>query len=257
MGTEPGAMNELQTGQQLELMNFNSYPGRELELFSHALNWKSYIGEHLRSFIRGDVAEVGAGIGSTTLFLHNPMVRSWLCIEPDRNLSAAIAASIEGGRLPSNCSLSVGRLSDVPKEARFDAIVYIDVLEHIENDGAELEHAFSRLAPLGHLVVLVPAFQSLYCPFDRDIGHFRRYSRKQLIRVGPQGSRIVKAHYLDSIGCCLSMANKLFLRSNLPTPNQIAFWDRRVVPLSRFADKALSRFLGRSVVAIWQFSPTA
>ena len=45
----------------------------------------------------------------------------------------------------------------LPAEAKFDAILYIDVLEHIEDDRAEMARAAARLKPGGALIVLAPA----------------------------------------------------------------------------------------------------
>lgn len=227
------------------------YESNDLSLFEHATNWKRYFGDHLKPFIGGDVAEVGAGIGGTTAALWNPRVRSWLCIEPDPDQTRRIEEKIAAGSLPANCRAQTGVLSDDPA-AMFDTILYIDVVEHIADDRRELENAFRQLRPGGHLVVLVPAFQLLYSEFDRNVGHCRRYSKSQLLAVAPSGANLVKARYLDSIACLLSVANKFVLGAKLPTLSQILFWDRKIVPLSRIVDPLLSRWVGRSVIAIWR-----
>lgn len=46
----------------------------------------------------------------------------------------------------------------------FDTIIYIDVLEHIEDDREELNRAASHLRPGGHLIILSPAHQKLFTP---------------------------------------------------------------------------------------------
>ncbi len=47
------------------------YQGKELELFERAENWKRYFASFMSPYIRGDVLEVGAGIGGTTKVLCN------------------------------------------------------------------------------------------------------------------------------------------------------------------------------------------
>ena len=47
------------------------YQGDELELFQHAKNWKKYFSRQIKPFIKGNVLEVGAGIGATTLLLND------------------------------------------------------------------------------------------------------------------------------------------------------------------------------------------
>ena len=101
-------------------------------------------------------------------------------------------------------------------------------------------------------MVLVPAFQFLFSAFDSQIGHFRRYSTGRLLAAAPAEATPVKAQYLDSVGFMLSLANRLILKSKLPTAAQIAFWDQRIIPLSRIADIALARWIGRSAIAVWR-----
>ena len=59
------------------------YSGTELELFAHATNWKAYWRRMLAPFVRGDVLEVGAGIGTNTPLLRELTTGAWTCLEPD------------------------------------------------------------------------------------------------------------------------------------------------------------------------------
>ncbi len=151
------------------------YAGSELELFEKARNWKAYWRAQIRGFIRGDVLEVGAGIGANTLTLAGLKYERWTCLEPDAALAARIALPPGGRHEPA-----VGTIDTLPAEAQFDAVLYIDVLEHIEDDRAELARAAARLKPGGALIVLAPAHPFLFTPFDAAIGHFRRYTHASL-----------------------------------------------------------------------------
>jgi hypothetical protein len=144
-----------------------------------------------------------------------------------------------------------GTVDALAADERFDAILYIDVLEHIEDDVAELERSAARLRPGGHIIVLSPAHQGLYSEFDKAIGHFRRYSKASLLAAAPPGLRLVEAFYLDAVGMAASLANRLLLRASMPTGGQILFWDRVLVPVSRVIDPIFVRRVGKSVVAIW------
>ena len=67
-----------------------SYVGSELELFAGATTWKSYVRSHLRSFLSGDILEVGAGIGAATAAFNDGTSQRWVCLEPDRVLAERI-----------------------------------------------------------------------------------------------------------------------------------------------------------------------
>lgn len=229
-----------------------AYIGTELELFAQAENWKRYFSRFLRRHIAGRVLEVGAGIGGTTRVLWDTKVDHWVCLEPDAELVGQLAAQVERGELPAECEVRLGTLEDLPAEEQFQTILYIDVLEHIDDDRAEVERAAQHLAPGGHLIVLAPAHNWLFSPFDRAVGHFRRYNRRELLKLGVAGLVPVAARYLDSVGMVASMANKVMLRASSPTVAQIRLWDRLMIPCSRVVDPMLRHSLGKTVVVIWQ-----
>ena len=176
------------------------YAGSELAVFAKALHWKQTLRRQIEPYLRGSVAEVGAGIGSMTAIFAACPCDSWLALEPDSALASQIPRS---GRT----RVSVGILADLPPGQSFDTILYIDVLEHIEEDATELEIAANRLKPGGHLVVLVPAHNFLFTPFDRSIGHFRRYDKKMLRSAAPPSLLLMRSRYLDSAGFFASLAN--------------------------------------------------
>lgn len=228
------------------------YVGAELDLFSVAIAWKSYWSNWVRPYIVGDVLEVGAGIGTNTALLDTGPRGRWVCLEPDPQLASRMAAKIQQGTNPRVYETVCGTLSDLAPSDRFDTIIYIDVLEHIEHDREELQAAAGRLRPTGRIIVLSPAHQRLFTPFDQAIGHFRRYDRPMLRAISPPGVRIEELVYLDSAGLLASSANAMFLKQSMPTEKQLKFWDKWLVPVSRVIDKHLGHNLGKSVVGIWR-----
>jgi SAM-dependent methyltransferase len=232
----------------------SQYSGSELELFTEAVHWRAYWQRQVARFIGVDVLEVGAGIGTITRDLARPPVRSWMALEPDSVMAARLEFDRRAGRLPAVCRPRPGTIATLGATEQFDTVIYIDVLEHIDRDADELRQAARHLAPGGHLIVLVPAHQILYTPFDAAVGHFRRYAKAQLVAIGPRGMQLCLARYLDSIGLLASLGNRLVLRSSVPTRSQIRLWDRVLVRLSRIADPIFRYRLGKTVIAVWQKS---
>jgi hypothetical protein len=226
--------------------------GSELELFAAVHNWKSYWSSRIRPFIAGDVLEVGAGLGSNTPFLDPGGDGRWVCLETDSGLIAQLIANLGKAKSSRGHEAVCGTLQSLDESQRFDTIIYIDVLEHIENDCAELENAASRLRTSRRIIVLSPAHQWLFTPFDAAIGHFRRYNCPMLRIISPASLCVEQLAYLDSVGLLLSTANLLLLRQSMPTKAQLRFWDQCVVPISRFLDGCLFGYVGKSVVGIWR-----
>jgi SAM-dependent methyltransferase len=228
-----------------------SYVGNELELFAHARNWKQYWGAIVQPCLSGDVLEVGAGLGTNTRLLHgapSSSVRRWVALEPDARLLGQLrSATLE------KVEPRLGTLANLDPGERFDTILYIDVLEHIPDDMAELRRAAGHLRAQGRLIVLSPAHQWLFSPFDAAIGHYRRYTRQSLKQTaaGIGSLRLERVWYLDSAGYFASAANRLLLRQSMPGLRQILFWDRVLVPVSRFFDPLLFHRFGKSVIAVW------
>jgi hypothetical protein len=167
-------------------------------------------------------------------------------------MAAGLKTALVRGELPACCEIYPGTLAALKPEERFDSILYIDVLEHIEDDRAELAAAATHLRFGGKLIVLGPAHPWLYSPFDKALGHYRRYTKAMLASAVPPGLVCLELIYLDSVGLLASASNRLLLRRHLPSPRQIAIWDRLMVPLSRVLDPLFRYRVGKSVLGVWE-----
>jgi len=224
-----------------------TYQGRELDVFATAANWKAYWSSRIRRWIGGDVLEVGAGQGVNTLLLHGAGVRSWLCQEPDPALAAAARNAVSD---TPGCSVQVGTIESIGS-LKFDSILYIDVLEHIEADREELAAASRALREGGHLIVLSPAHQFLFSQFDASIGHYRRYNRASLRACSPPDCSLDAMFYLDCAGVMASLGNRILLRRDQPAQAHIDFWDTCLVPVSQMVDRVFGYRLGKTICGVW------
>ena len=107
------------------------------------------------------------------------------------------------------------------------------------------------MKPGGVLIVLSPAHQWLFSPFDQAIGHYRRYNRSMLRHLTVSDLKIVSLKYLDSVGLIASLSNR-WLKQKMPTQGQIQLWDTLMVPLSRVFDPILQYAIGKSIIAVWR-----
>ena len=196
------------------------------------------------------VVEVGCGIGNfTALLLDREAV-----IALDRE-EACIAALRE--RFPGRANLQALVCDAASPEFRElacfrpDSVVCVNVLEHIEDDAAALGAMAEILAPGGAIVLLVPAFEALYGPIDRNLGHYRRYRRGRVLDLArATGLEIRKLHYVNAAGCFGWWINARILKRQTQSDAQIAIFDRWMVPMLAALEAAVRPPFGQSLLAV-------
>lgn len=226
------------------------YIGTELGVFAQATHWKSYWSNAIDQYMGQSVIDVGAGIGATAQVMSGRAYKRWVELEPDSSLVERIRELQRTAKIPPHYEIVNGLSSDIASGEAFDTALYIDVLEHIENDANELAAISRLIVPGGHIIVLAPAHNYLYSEFDKQIGHFRRYDKDMLLAIQPKDFEVVALRYLDSVGMLASLANRVLLRSGSPNDAQVKAWDKLMVPVSRRIDGLLGHRLGKSILYV-------
>ena len=155
--------------------SMNHYFGRDLEAMSFADNYHRWILSEFLPYIGVSVAEVGAGVGNFSDLILETNVTSLMAFEPSSNMYPLLKEALSKDKRAVAINGFFGKKVN---DKRSDPVIYVNVLEHIEDDASELAAAHDSLNPDGHLLLFVPALPWLYSEFDRQVGHFRRYTRK-------------------------------------------------------------------------------
>lgn len=227
----------------------NIYQGWELPYFNKAKNFRKYQFSLIREYIYGSVAEVGPGHGVNLLQYYKHASKIDL-FEPSNNLYKILKKKFNKENI--NILNRYFRLSNTQKKRKYNTIIYLDVLEHIQNDAHEITRAFKSLVKNGHLIINVPAFSYLYSQFDKDIGHIKRYNKKdfQMIEKKIKG-KIILIKYYDSVGYFLSLISKTFsqkkYRNNFKL--KILLWDKMII-VSKLIDFLTMNLFGKSLLVI-------
>jgi SAM-dependent methyltransferase len=223
------------------------YPGKELEAMSSAVNYHRWIIDEFAPWLSGDVAEVGAGIGTMSQLILARPVRRLLAFEPSSNMFPRLEASLQGEPRAEAVNDFFG-----PRQAGagFDAILYINVLEHVDDDRAELAHAWQALKPGGRLLVFVPALQWLYSDFDRQVGHLRRYRRGMLAQAAREaGFDVERARYFDLTGVLPWYVHFVLLGRSMGG-GSVTLYDRVAVPVTRFVERLVPPPIGKNILLV-------
>ena len=121
----------------------------------------------------------------------------------------------------------------VDEGQRFDSIVMLNVLEHIADDVAVLQTLGKLLEPEGRIILYVPALNGLYGPWDRKVGHYRRYAPWRLRAVlAAAGLVEVDVRYMNLLSVPAWWA---FSRTKAErgVGGSLALWDRTGIRLGR------------------------
>lgn len=184
-----------------------------LESMSQAVWYNRWTLKKFSSFLKGDILEVGCGIGNFTQLLRS--YRSVWAIDINNEYIEQTKKNVNGGVRMGVGDIEKG--SYFFERQRFDTVVCLNVLEHISDDNKALENLYKLLRKKGYLILLVPAHQFLYGQIDKSIGHFRRYSKKKLeSKLKKIGFNIInskKVNLLGSIGWFIE--GKIFKKSKI------------------------------------------
>ena len=221
-----------------------NYPGKELEIFDKAVIWRKYIYFTVKKYIKNDLLEVGAGIGSFTENYKNNLKNITLT-ELDKQNIKRLKKRFKVSKIKIKAELT-SKLS-----GKFNSILYMNVLEHIKNDKKEINISLNKLNKKGYLIILVPAHNELYTKFDKEIGHFRRYKVNFFKKLKFKDAKIVKLQYLDCLGYFLYYLNKIFYKNEIyPSKTKIFIWDKFFTPFTFFFDRFLNYRFGKNVLCI-------
>lgn len=217
-----------------------------LENMSTAGWYNSWLFEKIKKFLHGNILEVGCGLGNFTKELTN--YGKVVAIDIDDYYVQQTKKVVA-----DNTRVGFGNIESDKyffNNERFDSIVCLNVLEHIEDDQKALGNMFNLLNDEGYLVLLVPAHKFLYGEMDSALNHFRRYEKKELeqlvTKIGFSTVSISRLNFLGAIGWGVSgkvLKNKVIDQSKLRIFNLIA-------PILLQVEKVISPPMGISLLLI-------
>jgi 2-polyprenyl-3-methyl-5-hydroxy-6-metoxy-1,4-benzoquinol methylase len=238
-----------------ETFQSNDITGEQtLIALSKVMAFNEWMGEQIFPWLKGDVLEIGSGIGNLSeVFLQ----KNFRLTLSDLNPKYCAQLKKAYGHL-NNCSgvLSIN-ISDPAFEGKyqpylsaFDSVAALNVIEHIEDDRLAFANCVKLLKPGGRGIFLVPAFNSLFNSFDRELGHHRRYTRSTLKdKMEDSGFKVIHQQYFNMPAMLGWFVSGTLLKNKIIPESQLGFYNR-FVPLFRKVDKLIGHSIGLSVIAV-------
>jgi SAM-dependent methyltransferase len=224
----------------------------DLERLGTAHHFFDWVLDEFDAHLGGKMLEVGAGAGTITRMLADryPGCRL-VALEPAANMVEPLTAY---AALSNRVTVHQETLADYVRRSDrdFDAVLYLNVLEHVEDDARELCLAADVLRPGGVLLVFGPALEALYSDLDYKAGHYRRYALPRLCSLAEAaGLAVERARYFDILGVAPYYVVYKLLRQTDISGSTMWGYDRVVVPVSRALQRVLRRPpLGKNVLLV-------
>ncbi len=217
-----------------------SDPGKvTLDAMEQAPQFNEWMYESVKPWLGRRVVELGVGRGNLSKFIrrHEEVLLTDYRTDYLEDLQ---------GRWSKQSNLRIGKLdmtarADYEQLREFapDSVVFLNVLEHIEDDRAVLRSLWDTV-PVGcRVVVLVPFNMKLYSFFDKELGHFRRYGQGELEeKMRTAGLEVEKQFYFNKVGVWA-----WYLANTLGGQKVIKPWQLRIygllTPIFKVLDKIL------------------
>lgn len=223
-----------------------AYELADLRALRSAVGYQRWVLSAFGDAIRGNVLEVGGGIGNFTRFLASD-TRRVVVAEPADRMADLLEAQMLAGVKVVRAPIEAMR----PASGRFDTAVLINVLEHIPDDIGALRAVRGLLRPGGTACILVPAHPALYGSLDANCGHERRYRRSGLRAViEASGFTVMLCRHFNPIGALgWLLVSRIARRPHVPRAS-VHLSERVAVPVGRMLERLFPPPFGQSLVAV-------
>lgn len=218
----------------------------DLELLREATRYQRWVLDAFAGHLRGQVLEVGAGIGNFTRWML-PRAERVVVVEPEAVMCQELAAlGLPHVEVRQQC------LEDFDGErGSFDAVVLYNVLEHLTDDVEALRITLGLLRPGGHACVLVPAHPALQGSLDARYGHLRRYRRAEVrSALEAAGFTDVEVRYFNPLGAVGWFLVARVARRPRLSRGAVRWSERIGVPVGRALERLFPPPFGQSVLAV-------
>ncbi|RYF96130.1 MAG: class I SAM-dependent methyltransferase [Chitinophagaceae bacterium] len=225
-----------------------------LERFANAPAFNRWLYQSIAPYCKGSILEIGSGIGNiSTLLLEDHAqvtlsdLRQPYCEKLRQRFGnhPHFKGALQLDIAPDNFDQHHPQLLQ-----QFDTVIALNVVEHIQDDARALDNCKKLLRSNGRLIILVPAYQSLYNSFDLELGHFKRYTRKELAeKMQSAGMDLVHSQYFNLAGVPGWWLTGSVMKKKVIPGAQLKIFNR-LVPVFRVLDKIILKKAGLSAIAV-------
>lgn len=212
-------------------------------------NNNTWVYSKLKPYLGDKTLELGSGIGTFSLKLVKD-TKELIVSDIDRQHLDRLGHKFIGNKRVSIKEVDASKVDQCIDKNSVDTIVTLNMLEHVEDDRAALKGMNKVLAKDGKILMVVPAHKFLYGSLDKQIYHFRRYSKKDLVeKFEESGFEIEKIEYLNFLSVFGWWFNFVLLKRKTMPLSTIAFADK-LMPMVASIEKLIKFPFGLSLFCV-------
>lgn len=240
--------------KEIEFKEVDQIGEDTLDVISNADKFNRWTYETIRPFCKGNILEIGSGLGNISQFFLKEGsfillsdIREGYCTELKQKFQSY--STLKGVEL---IDLVDPDFDEKFKHlfSSFDSIFSLNVVEHIYDDNLAIKNAKKLLQKQGHLIILVPSYQGLYNGLDKDLDHYRRYNKKTLSVLFEKNElNIIKKQYFNFMGIFAWMISGKLQRNKTIPGGQMRLYNA-FVPIFKWIDRLVFRLAGLSTIVV-------
>lgn len=225
-----------------------------LSVIANADKFNKWMFETIQPYCKGRILEIGSGVGNiSTFFLDNNYdimltdIRDNYCdiLRTTFSNKPSLLGVQNIDLVDDNFDIKYSELI-----GQFDTLFALNVIEHIENDLLAIANSKKLLKQGGNFIVLVPAYQSLYNQFDKELFHFKRYTKKEVVQLFDKNKfQVINSFYFNVLGILgWFVSGKLSNKKTIPS-SQMSFYNK-IVFIAKILDKVIFNLIGLSTIVV-------
>ncbi|CAM3957991.1 MULTISPECIES: class I SAM-dependent methyltransferase [Flavobacterium] len=218
-----------------------------LNVIEKANKFNKWMFDTIKPHCKGKILEIGSGIGNISEYfikdkqdiILSDLRDNYIEIAKNKFTNEVIKIDLVDADFDTKYTNLLGT---------FDTVFALNVVEHIKDEVQAITNCKKLLKKGGHLIILVPAYQSLFNQFDVELEHYRRYTQKSLKKIIIENQLTIKKTFSFNVIGILGwfITGSVLKKKSIPEGQMGLF--NKLVPIFKLADVLTFRKIGLSVI---------
>lgn len=212
-------------------------------------NNNEWVFKKIKPYIGQNTLELGSGVGTFSNLFAKESKHLLISDINDDNINI-LKQKFIGNRRITIKKLDAAKVNEHVDAESFDTVIAVNMLEHIENDVSVLSGVYKVLTKHGKLILLLPAHKWLYGTLDKEIGHYRRYSKDELQqKLTQSGYLIDKIEFINMFSTFGWYLNFKILKKKIMPPSMLGIVDL-LIPVFQIFENLIKPPFGLSLFVV-------